>query len=747
MANNGNRSSALHETPAVDAIAGQVRRICSSAQFASADKLQRFLEFITTETLLRPDLPLKESRIGVEVYGRPADYDPRTDAVVRVEAVKLRARLARYYDGPGKSDTIRISVPKGAYVPVFDLSDAGRAEPAPVINRRPTMSIVVLTALLTVSAGWNLYSFLQAGSARPMRLERIPAGREIAFDGALSRDGKSLVYAGRNGTDSFLNLWLRDMTTGAERRLTNHDANDSSPSFSSDGELIAFRSDEDGGGIFLVGTANGQPVHLLGKGREPRFSPSGPYLSYWIPSDDDTADFGRAFVVDVSRQHGPYPKADPLFVGFADARSPIWCDEGALMIALGTFQSDIADKEYDAWALSLQAGKPVGQPVRTGLIDLLKQRGEFTTIAERKRVLPGACDGGYLYVSTPAREASNLVRVALSANGKIHGAVEPLLPSTDLLSAPRPAPDGALTFGSIRAHHFVSSLPQAVDPSTNVLASAEAILSPSVSRDGRVVVWASELTGRGQVIRVLQRGTDQTVEVARGNVSRPVVSSDGHRVAWRAMDGVKQAIDAARVDPPGAVERICADCGQPISWTPDGKHVFFQTGDPIIAIEVLDTATRERSAVVRHPSSPLYGPRYYESRAAQREGWLTFYAANGPNTRQVFAVALQNLRPDPNAAWIPITSGRGWDVDPCWSEQGDSIYYISRQRGRREVWRQRLEANTRQPVGPPSLIRPLNSDEYATARPLRSSSGLTAAAGRLFVATDEAEGSLWLFHH
>src|SRR5690242_7086790 len=60
---------------------------------------------------------LKESVIGVEVFGRKADYDPRSDPVVRMEACKLRARLAEYYAGDGAGDAIRIEIPKGAYVP------------------------------------------------------------------------------------------------------------------------------------------------------------------------------------------------------------------------------------------------------------------------------------------------------------------------------------------------------------------------------------------------------------------------------------------------------------------------------------------------------------------------------------------------------------------------------------------------------------------------------------------------------
>jgi len=53
---------------------------------------------------------LKEIVIGVDVFGRKADYDPRNDPVVRMEAAKLRARLAEYYAGPGKKQPATASV-------------------------------------------------------------------------------------------------------------------------------------------------------------------------------------------------------------------------------------------------------------------------------------------------------------------------------------------------------------------------------------------------------------------------------------------------------------------------------------------------------------------------------------------------------------------------------------------------------------------------------------------------------------
>jgi hypothetical protein len=66
--------------------------------------------------------PLKESVLGVDVFDRPADWDPRETRIVRQEAARLRKRLARYYETDGIDDKVRIDLPVGTYMPVFQPS-------------------------------------------------------------------------------------------------------------------------------------------------------------------------------------------------------------------------------------------------------------------------------------------------------------------------------------------------------------------------------------------------------------------------------------------------------------------------------------------------------------------------------------------------------------------------------------------------------------------------------------------------
>src|SRR5215470_12079778 len=96
-----------------------LRDVVSSRTFHGLRRLQEFLTFIVSETLAGRGEQLKEHTIGVTVYHRPLNYDPKVDAIVRVEAVKLRRRLHLFYEGEGSRAEVLIQLHRGSYAPEF----------------------------------------------------------------------------------------------------------------------------------------------------------------------------------------------------------------------------------------------------------------------------------------------------------------------------------------------------------------------------------------------------------------------------------------------------------------------------------------------------------------------------------------------------------------------------------------------------------------------------------------------------
>jgi Flp pilus assembly protein TadD len=114
----------------------QLERLLESRLFARSEQLSRFLRFLVEQHLEGLDRDLKESVIGVEVFGRKTDYNPKFDPIVRTEARRLRARLREYYQGEGKGDTLLIELPKGGYVPTICSVAPGKtgAQRAPMLK-------------------------------------------------------------------------------------------------------------------------------------------------------------------------------------------------------------------------------------------------------------------------------------------------------------------------------------------------------------------------------------------------------------------------------------------------------------------------------------------------------------------------------------------------------------------------------------------------------------------------------------
>src|SRR5215211_2798870 len=97
----------------------QLERVLQSRALQNSESLKAFLRFVVEKTVEDEGAQLKEYTIATEVFGRNSDYDPRIDAVVRVQAGRLRTKLQEYYTTEGKGDPVVIDLPKGHYHPVF----------------------------------------------------------------------------------------------------------------------------------------------------------------------------------------------------------------------------------------------------------------------------------------------------------------------------------------------------------------------------------------------------------------------------------------------------------------------------------------------------------------------------------------------------------------------------------------------------------------------------------------------------
>ena len=128
----GTRGSPLrHDPPAAPAVRDELERILSSETFKRSERARELLSYLVAREQLGEAERLKGYAIAVDVFGKDSEFDSSTDAVVRVQAGRLRELLSQYYAAEGRGDPIRMVIPRGSYVPAYEDMPAERPTQIP----------------------------------------------------------------------------------------------------------------------------------------------------------------------------------------------------------------------------------------------------------------------------------------------------------------------------------------------------------------------------------------------------------------------------------------------------------------------------------------------------------------------------------------------------------------------------------------------------------------------------------------
>src|SRR5215468_2659059 len=105
--------------PCAEEVRAALAHMAGSEAFRGSPQLVCFLRYVVEETLRGASDRIKGYTIAVEALGRAENFDPQADPIVRVEAMRLRRALQRYYANGGRDDAVQIVMPLGSYVPEF----------------------------------------------------------------------------------------------------------------------------------------------------------------------------------------------------------------------------------------------------------------------------------------------------------------------------------------------------------------------------------------------------------------------------------------------------------------------------------------------------------------------------------------------------------------------------------------------------------------------------------------------------
>ncbi len=105
----------------------QIEKLLCSRCLHGSESLCKLLRYLANQSLDHPGTSPKEYQIATEVFGRPKDFDPHLDSMVRVQAGRLRSKLAEYYASEGAEDQILVEMPRGNYALTFHDRPQGEA--------------------------------------------------------------------------------------------------------------------------------------------------------------------------------------------------------------------------------------------------------------------------------------------------------------------------------------------------------------------------------------------------------------------------------------------------------------------------------------------------------------------------------------------------------------------------------------------------------------------------------------------
>jgi hypothetical protein len=145
--------------PEVDANQVQIQRIVTSKAFKTSEVHRNLLNYLAEKSLSGSAQNLKEYTVGLDVFGKPATYDPRQESVVRMHVGRLRQKLTEYYRTEGLDDPVVVDLPKGGFTLTFAAKPDAAVPEAPPEPQRAAISpreiaLVASLVLAIVFAGY-----------------------------------------------------------------------------------------------------------------------------------------------------------------------------------------------------------------------------------------------------------------------------------------------------------------------------------------------------------------------------------------------------------------------------------------------------------------------------------------------------------------------------------------------------------------------------------------------------------------
>jgi eukaryotic-like serine/threonine-protein kinase len=604
------------------------------------------------------------------------------------------------------------------------------------------------TAVVCAMGGLATYAVFRsvpaARKSAPVVLHKITAEAGLTGYPTISRDGKLIAFASDRAKEDNLDIWVQQTGGGDPIQVTRDPADESDPSFSPDATLIAFRSEKDGGGIYVIPSFGGPPILLAARGRNPRFSPDGKWVAYSV-GGSAVSNPGTTGVFIVS-SGGGVPRA--IHAEMATATNPVWSPVSDRLLVLGRKDPRApARSELDWWILPVDGGSPE----RTGAYARL--RAQNLEELQFRQIHPAPLEwrdagGDRILFSASSGEAANLWELPLKGTEAPQRVT--LGPGTHR-SANWSGDGTRLVFASEELGFDLWLQP--LDASGGARGEMKRLtvdsvenFTPSITWDGTKIAYVSHGSG-DFALRLLDSasGLQRTVFTSPTRIINARLSGDGARIVYTNTDYDLLSVASTG----GTAQKLCDRCGTVTGVSDDGRAVLFEPmQDEDVMLYDPSHPVPVKLAMRPNPDLLFSGGRF------SRDGkWIAFHALrNATNTGQIWIAPASPSAAPSQSNWIAVTDGSWLERDPAWSADGRFVYFISERDGFRCIWAQPLNLATKQRAGSAFAVRHFHSARFSL-RYVGSSGFLTGigaglssshTAGSLIFSVGELKANVWL---
>jgi serine/threonine protein kinase/Tol biopolymer transport system component len=582
-------------------------------------------------------------------------------------------------------------------------SDSGKLRASTVESRAKGARIwipVLSLLLIAIAAAFVLWRYLKpAPATQELRSERFTSDPGITMSPTLTPEGKLAAYASDRSGEGNLDIYVQATGGGQATQRTRHAADDYQPSFAPDGSQIVFRSERDGGGIYIVDTFGGRPERkLAANGWAPAFSPDGSTIAYASLTASQAPGTPQKLFL-ISPQGGSPRPFQPQFsvrstqtvaeIGF---RPFCWSPEGKHILFAG-YESGSQSLEW--WVAPLDGGPPVN----TGAVAGLKPHGFLFD--------PLAWYGRHIYFSAGSMvEGLNIFRVPIGLDSKI------IPPEQELNSGAGTTPglaistDNHVLFSIMNPAEDFVSLPvdlnrgTALGQAAQVTSDATIKGHASLTGDGKILAYLAFISWTNHRSEIRKRNLDSGTETPLiseniPNVSNLCISPDGSQIGYVGRDSGKLAGFVGSSDSlPG--RRICEGC-QIVGFFSNSQYVLIVYDRNRLVRQDLNTG--DQRPILTTGSSPVRQPNNgMDVRLSPDEKWVAFTTALPDGEVAMYVAPVGNASTE-ERDWIRIRTTGACAQSPVWSPDNGLLYYLDDRDGHMCIWAQRLDRKTKRPQG------------------------------------------------